>query len=430
MKSLSFIFAVLFCAGCDLFGGKSKVPLEGKRIPLSEETTLSVSKGASISTPLADAPRCQENDQWLQSGHSPCHVASPFAVHSPLVKTAEESISGGYQATIHPIVVKRIIYVLTNEGILKAINFSGATCWELPLVCAQSDKEAPCKHGGGLASDGQILFVTTSWGELIAVDSVSRKIIWRRSLSMPARSGPLIFKGHVLALTLKNKLEVFEAKTGAPLWQHAGLMEEATLEGGSVPAALEDRVVVGYSSGEVIALSLMSGEVLWAQNGSPLKNFGEAQKLPHIKALPIISGSNVYTISYNGQLSCFNFVTGDTVWTYPVGGTQTPVKVGNILFCISNTQQLVAFNSETGTLLWTQCLSRDEGVWNGPVAAGGLLYCLGKGRLIACDPGQKGAIVKIYPLSGTYTIPPIAVNGHIICLSKEGQLSIFSESKK
>lgn len=431
MRSILFLCSVLLCSGCDLFGGKSKIPLEGKRIPLSDEGTLGVVAASSVATPVMKGPRCQENDQWLQAGHSPCHTVAPFDVGPCLVKTAEETVSGDYQATIQPIVVNRTIFILTSEGTLKAVNFSGQTCWEIPLMCSKTrDDGSSCKHGGGLASDGRNIFVTTSWGELIAVDRESHAIIWRRSLSMPARSAPLVFKNWVFALTLKNKLESFDTKTGTPLWQHAGLMEDATLEGSSVPAAWDDRVVVGYSSGEVMALNVTSGEIVWAQNGAPLKNLGEAQKLPHIRALPVISGSYVYTISYNGQLSCFNFVTGDVVWTYPVGGTQTPVRAGNVLFCLSNAQQLLAINAETGALLWTYCLSKNEGFWNGPVVGGTLLYCLGNGGLIGCDPAKKGCVSVFYPLSGTYNTPPIMVNGHVICLSKEGKLTIFSEKQK
>jgi outer membrane protein assembly factor BamB len=403
-------------SGCSLFE-KTKIPLKGKRVTLEQIVSLPLS-----STPLSSSlltSSCVPSHTWLQPGYTTSHNAGPFSLAPRLSMAWEVSGLGeNNRVAVSPIVTSEGIFLLTSAGSVKALTQKGECVWETVLAESKSSFN---KLGGGLACEGSAIYVTTPHSTLFALCAKTGKILWRVCLPAPSRNGPCVHQGKIAVLTLKNQVLFYEASSGKELWVHNALSEETSLLGGSVPSIAQDRVIAATSAGEVIALSLREGEVLWSQNGVPAKNSGEGQKLPHIQALPLVTSQDVLTLSYNGQLSCFDLYTGQPKWMREVGGTQTPVLNGRVLFFLCEDKTLIALDHGKGTMFWSTDLP--SGRWMGPLYAGGLLYLLSTdGVLIGVDPLEKGRCIVRYDLKEPCLVPPLVGYGGIFVLSQKGTL--------
>ena len=74
------------------------------------------------------------------------------------------------------------------------------------------------------------------------------------------------------------KLFCLNLKNGEIVWNHIGNLEEVSIIGGSKPAAINNTVVISYSSGEICALDENDGSLKWFDNvGS--SNFFQGQPL-------------------------------------------------------------------------------------------------------------------------------------------------------
>lgn len=416
IKLFGLLTVCLLGSGCHLFE-KTKIPLKGNRVVLDQAQCLPVSSLA-FSPALLSSP-CLSSHTWTQPGHNPAHLAGPFALSSGLSLAWKASGFGeNNRVAVPPIVTPHGIFVLTSYGSVRALSANGSCIWETVLTNSGGSFN---KLGGGLASEGDVIYVTTPHSDLLALCAKTGKVLWRVCLPAPSRNGPSIHCGKIAILTLKNQVLFYEASSGKEVWMHTALSEETSLLAGSAPSITQDRVIAATSAGEVLALSLREGEVLWSQNGVPAKNIGEGQKLPHIQALPLVTAQDVLTLSYNGQLSCFDLYTGNPKWTREVGGTQTPVLNGSVLFCLCEDKSLLALNQKDGTLFWSTALP--SGTWMGPLYAGGLVYLLStQGVLIGLNPLEKGRCVVRHDLREPCLVPPLVGYGGIFVLSQEGSL--------
>lgn len=420
MKYLAFSLCLLF-SGCSLFEKDPPPPLEGKRISVDL-----VENTVSLCTPFNEsflsARPCPPSWQWNQPGGTAHHVPGPFYGKSQKGLQLQWKVllsDHSSPKTTAPIAWSQGFLVLTPEKKLYDINLQG----EKRLISSLQDPLLSL-FKGGMATDDQRVFITLPEGVLIALDRESGKLQWKRTLPSPSRNGPSLSKEGILAvLSMNNHLTVLQAQTGKLLWNHEGVSEETTLLGGSSPAFGKDKLISAFSSGEVAAFSLRDGTVAWIQSGSLLKNASES--LPHIQALPLVMDGKIYTLSYNGPLSCFDVDTGNLQWSEPLGGTQTPFLVGKILFFLSHNETLVALHKDTGKVIWTKKLEGEK--WMGPLFISPYLYLLNaQGKIVVLDPRKSGKLVSSYEIKEPCSTAPIAAHHGLAVLSQKGTLFFFS----
>lgn len=123
-----------------------------------------------------------------------------------------------------------------------------------------------------------VMYVTTTYNRLIALDAGSGEILWRydhqlpdnlRYCCGPANRGASIHGDYIFMGTLDAKLLAFDRKTGEVAWE----IEVAPYQDGiaitSAPLVLDDRLIVGIGGGEFgvraffDAYDVETGERLW-----------------------------------------------------------------------------------------------------------------------------------------------------------------------
>ena len=429
---LGSMFSVLFLGGCELLEGKKdKPPLKGKRLAVVDPIELETGLGKQLSSSIPRLPDSVINFGWNQPEKNAAHDIG----HLNLPKQLRQKWSIDFSKPFYygrisstPIFFNSLIFALGKDNCVYAINLEGKKMWSTCI--APTYKKDGNNVRGGVCGSNNKLYVTNAHGELYALD-IKGKILWKRMLSAPAHNAPVIARGYICVLNVNNQLEVFSEEKGTLLWKHSGIMEDTNLLGTSVPAISEDVVVVAYSSGEVVALALDNGEVLWSELGSKLRNTDCASHLSHIKAAPIIHDNIVYTLSYNGQFSAFDLRNGELRWSKPIGGVHTPVISGDLCFLVSTDNRLICLNPKTGAVYWTKTLPSLKNYllpWSGPILAGGYLYLSGKnGKLLVLDAVQNGKFIKYYDIfDERINLPPIVAQNKLFILTEEGRLVLFS----
>jgi outer membrane protein assembly factor BamB len=305
------------------------------------------------------------------------------------------------------------------------LDWTGKTVWSVQV----NQQKNTYGMGGGLATDGERVYVTTPHNWVLALECSTGKVVWSYRLMHPARNGLAVAHKKLALLTLSNQTVVLDACTGKEVWDDQGMREDILILGGSIPAVTKDRVIVAAVSGEIIALSLDSGDRLWDRPLATISSAEGEKNFRHLQASPVVVGSNVYTTSDHGHIMCCDLYSGDILWSRDAGGTQTPIVVGDVLIALTSTGRCVAIDRHTGKEYWTITLPEskpESNQWFGPVMAGDLLYILSAdGQLRAYDPYQKGAFVSQQSISDGYTMAPIPINGGLLLFSENGYLSFY-----
>ncbi len=407
-------------------------PLPGDRIAvLQGERSLQADDSLAGREVLL--PRPFVNPDWPQSGGYPSFAMQHLQVGDLPQVAWRVSVGSGSssdsQIIAPPVVAADRVFIKDATTTVSALDAnSGKLIWRTDVARKNSrDREG---FGGGVAWFGGRLFVSTGSAQVIALDPADGKEIWRSNVSGPVRGAPTVFADRVLVVSIDNQTHALSAVDGSELWNHTGLSETAGLLGGSSPAATAELVASPYSSGELVALRLESGRVLWSENLITARRSDSVSNLADISGRPVIDRGRVIAIGNAGVMTAIDQRTGTRIWDKPIGGTQTPWVAGDWIFVLSNDSEVVALSREDGRIRWVTALQRyrdeqrrrDPLRWLGPVLAGDRLLVAGaSGQMLAISP-YDGRILGTLNLGTDLTMPPIVAKQTIYLLTNNADL--------
>ena len=401
MPRTAYIIVALFLLGAcgTWFGEQEDPPLPGKRISvLLQEKTLTPDATAAIEEIILPPPSV--NPDWPQAGGYANHAMHHTEVAADIQRAWKADIGSGSDDTerimASPIAAQGRIFAMDSETVVSAFDAeTGRRLWEAELTPEEEDDG---HIGGGLAYEKGRVFVTTGFAQVIALDAETGDVIWRQSLGGPMRAPPTMRGGRLFAVTIDNKLYALDASNGATLWTHSGIAETASLLGGGSPAVDAGVVVVPYSSGELVALKVETGRVLWAESLARLRRSDTISALAHIRGRPVIDRGRVFAMGHGDQFVAIDLRNGQRLWEREIGGLQSLWVAGDYLFALSNNAELVSLARDDGRIYWVTQLPRFEDeedrrdpiVWTGPLLA--------SDRLIVA--GSEGTVLAVSPYSG------------------------------
>ena len=435
MKNLSnFIlvsFMTLALSACLSGSNDSDSPrLEGQRISILDldrgfETPDLTSSNATANITI---PPAVFNKEWPQAGGYPHHAMQNLSlgqVDSPLERIWKTSIGRGNSKAIplnaKPIIAAGHVFTLDTNNKLRAFHSqTGKVIWTQDI---QSQKEEDNVIAGGLAYAGGILFVTSGYNEVLALNPENGEIHWRRSISAGSRAAPTIMNGRVFINTMHNNLIALNAADGSILWTYEGTGETTGLLGAASPAANEQIVIAPFSNGDITALRVENGSTIWEDSLSSASRLGGMAGLADIRGLPVMTDGRVIAASYGNKIAAFDQNNGSRLWQKEIGSAETPWVAGKTVYVLTPSSKLVALSLYDGSTLWTHAL--DKADWTGPVMAGETLFVAGtKGRVIEINP-LNGQEVNQWDAGTNISIAPIVAEGALYILNDDGTLSAY-----
>lgn len=422
----------LMLSGCEGDGGKKK--LTGERISVLQNTSR-VTPDPTLASLAVAVPPAVANVEWPQGGGFPDHAMGNLALPGTLERKWRSSIgsgSGRLRLVSPPIVSEGHIFALDSRSRLTALTEAdGKEVWQTDL---KPEDTRGSSFGGGIAIEQGVLYAATGYAELMALNPANGKIIWRKHIPAPARGGPTVVKGRVVAQTIDNQTVAVVARTGDPEWNHSGILEPAGLVGSVSPAANANAVVAPYSSGEVTALRVENGRPLWQDNLATIRRGAALSGIADIRGMPVIDRGLVIVVSHSGRTVAIDERTGARVWDAEVGGVNTPCPAGEFIFVLTNDNELVALQRTTGRVRWAKTLDRFEDpedkksapvVWSGPVLAGDRLWVVGSNeQMLGLSPAD-GRVMSTIELPAPGFIAPVVANGTLYVLTDDGDLVAY-----
>ena len=410
-----------------------KTPLSGKR-----EDFIIIQDGlkldGQLSKEVIQSKASQNLKTWKQVNQNASHTtACPFKLDKDVKLLWSEVIGldnrhGQQNLITPPLVDQGVIYTIDGIGTVEARDHkTGQLRWSFATLPNTVSESAVV--GGGMALDEQgILYVTTSFGDLVAFDTKKQKVKYTHSFKIPFRSCPTIADGIIFVINVNNELQALDSNTGEILWNHHALNEASFIFGGASPAYKNGVVVAVFSSGEIFAFQGRTGQLMWSDTLTNPTRVESSSSITHIKANPIIDDEVVYVISYGNRFVAYDVSTGNKLWEKDISGFNTPAIVGQCLFLVDTTGRLMAVDKKTGAIYWIkkvhdQCVDGKKSVqWFGPIAANNALILTNSlGKIVWYD-SKDGQFIKEIDLQNQVFLPPIIVDETISVLCENATL--------
>jgi len=331
-----------------------------------------------------------------------------------------------------PVVAGGRVCTIDAEANVRAFDVrTGAPAWSARI--AKEGEKAGVAFGGGVSLGEGRVFATSGYGIAAAFDAATGQQLWRVDLGAPLRGAPAVDGGRVYVLTQDNQLFALSAANGETQWDATGTVEQAGLLGAGSPAVAQDTAVVGFSSGELNALRVENGRVVWQDALARTGRSTALAALADIDASPVIDRGRVFAIGHGGRMAALELATGQRVWERNLAGTSTPWVAGDFVYAVTLDGELVCVTRGDGRVKWVSQLPRwrDEedkkGAirWAGPVLASDRLILTGtNGEMISVSP-YKGNILSRVAIGGTAYQPPVVAGGTVFVLTDDGKLSAY-----
>ncbi|MDC9700701.1 MAG: PQQ-binding-like beta-propeller repeat protein [Alphaproteobacteria bacterium] len=432
-SAVFFVFSllgVMTLPGCKMIDlglfTPSEEKLEGERSLLVLKKDALFQKEMNDLAPPLPEPRM--NDSWSQSGGNHANAMGHLSLtHIPVSARVVEIVqgsSGQGRLSSPPLIYQDHVFIFDIEGNLVSFPVTGGPRNFLYLYPETSKLII---HSGGLAVENDVLYVSTGYGTLHALDPMNGTEFWRFDSAVPFRSAPTVKDRDVFVVTKSDRLIVFDGLTGAQKWDYQGLEVASGLLGLSGPAVAGSNVVVPFSSGEVVAFERSDGKPVWLEKLFRSRYFSGLGPISNVAAHPVIDKGIVYSVSASGFFSAVELSTGFRLWRKGISGSQRPSVSGKAVYLVDLEGRLAALDRSSGESYWVTRLSTpdQELTWSGPVLAEGLLWLVSSDGLVLAVDARSGNVFSHIDLAEPVYLAPVIANGRIYVLTNEGSFLVL-----
>lgn len=335
------------------------------------------------------------------------------------------SISDGadeQRVKLVPYVDKGRVYAASRNGEVRALDAeSGRPLWS-------RDTELEISGGPG-AGEGLVL-VGTSNGEVLALDENDGSEKWRARVSSEILSVPKASYGVVVVHTIDGKLFGLDAASGKQKWLYDRTIPVLTLHGSSSPVIADRRVICGFASGKLAMLDLGTGDLLWEVSVSAPSGRSELERMVDIDGDPLVLDDVVYVVTYQGEMAAVSLETGIVLWRRQLSSYAGMGADYLYLYVSDDTDHVLAVDPGNGAALWKNKKLQYRKL-TAPVLLGGYVVVAdfeGYLHLLSREDGKLLGRLRV--AKSAITTPPIVVADVAYIYAEGGEMVAVTVSPR
>lgn len=330
--------------------------------------------------------------------------------------------AGEQRLNLQPLVADGKVFVSDRSGKVLAYDLaSGKQVWEV-------NTRAVITAGVGGSED--LLLAGTRGGEIIALSRKDGKQVWRTRVSTEVLAVPVMAKGIVVVRTIDGTVAGLNATTGKLTWEYSQREPSLTLRGTSSPVIAGDVVISGFDNGKLVALSLFEGKVVWQRTITEPRGRSELERLVDLDGTPVVTDGVVYVVSYRGDISAVSILDGQLLWNRKMSSYKGLTLDGKQLYITDAESQLWALYRTNGASLWKQEKLKWRSITR-PAVMGdylvvgdveGYLHWINRddGKFLSRTQGDKKG----------YYAAPVVSGSTLVTLGVSGELTAYRVAKK
>ena len=286
---------------------------------------------------------------------------------------------------LNPSVLADRIFAADGYGVVEARDrFSGRRVWRSqiePYGAAKGgmfsafnffDRTDPSFISGGVGAGGGMVLMGTTGGTVVALSAGDGGELWRAYLGSEVVSRPAYGDDAVYAQTIDGRLLALEEDDGNVRWSFDIQVPVLTLRGTASPIFQDGVVYAGFANGTVSAIRTENGEPIWEHRVMLPEGRSELDRIVDVDGSPLLDGSLVYAVAYQGRLKALRRADGNSLWQLDHSSHLDLTTGYGHVYVVDETDAVIAVDQETAREVW-----RQEGLYrrklNSPQAFGNYL---------------------------------------------------------
>lgn len=336
-----------------------------------------------------------------------------------------------YFSRIKPIVAYNKVYSASRMGDVVAFDKeTGKKVWQADLSDIEGkrsfwDSRVSALVAGGPIAGQNKVFLGTENGDVFALEAETGELVWQAKIKGEVITAPAIDSGILVVNSASGIIKAFNAETGEELWKAEQDVPALTLRGISTPVIASGGVIVGSGKGEVGVYILEKGQQGWTTEVGEATGSTELQRVIDVDSAPVIFGDKIYAISARGNLVAIELKSGRILWKRQYSSYRQIAVHRNDIFITNTSGHVYALNRVNGIERWSNLELSNRGVTGPAVVDKYIVVGDFEGYLHWLDQ-ETGEIVSRYELdsSGIHSTPTV-VDDVIYSQSRDGDLEVI-----
>lgn len=318
---------------------------------------------------------------------------------------------------LRPVYSSGSLYAADYKGLLMAIDAeSGRQQWSIKT-------KLPFTGGPGVSDT--LLMMGTQNGEVFAFDASTGTQLWSATVSSEVLAAPSEADGIVVVRCIDGRVFGLEADTGQRVWIYDHDVPLLTLRGNAPPLLRAGVVYIGYDGGQVVALRLDDGTLMWEQSLVTTEGRTELDRLSDIDGQMVIIASDLLVSSYKNRIASLAANSGRLLWFKDVSAA-TGVVVSRTNLAVSDKEGNVwLLDRRNGAESWKHNQLLRRGLTR-PVFYGSFVVVGDQDGYLHWINISNGEFAAREKVGGNgFSGPPLVVGNTLYVLTNKGELAAF-----
>ena len=238
------------------------------------------------------------------------------------------------------------LFFFDSIGSIIKFDNNSSVVWKQNHYSKQDKKLQPILFFG---KSGEYLFVADSIANYYVINKNTGRLKWKKKHSSSFNSQIKTFKDKAFVIDMENQLRCFSLETGTLIWSVK--TQKSLLRSQKKQSIIikNDKVYFSNSIGDVTAVNIANGNIIWQTPTQSNVNFGNTYFL---KLSDIVSDNNsIFVSNNNNQFFSIDLLTGSINWKQEFSSELRPALIGDYLISISDNGLLIVMNKESGQII-------------------------------------------------------------------------------
>lgn len=300
-----------------------------------------------------------------------------------------------------PAVVGNAVFVAAQDGTLARLE-DGKTIWKIKAGQVLS---------AGVGADSRLVVVGTPKGGVLAFSAEDGKALWQASVSSEVLAAPTVGPDGVAVKSGDNRVFLFDSTDGGRKWVYQRATPSLSVRSAGAPVFSDRYVFVGFPGGKLVALTLQNGAPTWEGTVALPKGATELDRVADIVAPPVVEGSQICAVAFQGRVACFDLAQGGAlIWSREISSAAGLALDGRYLFVTDEKGAVHALDRLSGSSLWKQDKLLNRRV-SGPAVRRGNVVVADAEGIVHFLSREDGSFVGRQKTDGTPVRTPVQLLG-------------------
>lgn len=311
------------------------------------------------------------------------------------------NVGNSQRSAFYPALGGNTVYAAGASGQIAGFNTSSGA--------QQARFDAGSPLSGGIGYGAGLVLAGTARGEVLAFEP-SGKPAWKTQLTGEVLSPPNGADGVIVVRTGDGRIYGLNAADGKQRWVYQRALPTLAVRSFAGIAVDRGAVFAGFPGGRLVAIALANGNVGWESVVALPKGATELERVTDVTSLPVVDGSQVCAVAFQGRVACFDVIRGETLWARDVSSIAGMGLDPRNAYITDDRSAVLALDRRNGASVWKQ--DKLSGRWATAPLALGRYVIVGdfEGYVHVLSRDDGAFVARIATDGSAIQVPPVALD--------------------